>query len=167
MCEGSTLAYEKKTKSKRKEIAPPSRVCSEGGVLLPFVCHSLSFVVPSFVVPCHCSFRRLSFPAVCRSPLIVIPRHCSFPIVRRSRCWSFPLIRHPLSSSSSSTPPYLPTSSGSQAGWGCCVTWDWRRLAVVVTGERARCYPASRGSQQQRRGVSFGGWGCRSQDART
>ena len=139
-------------------------ICS----LFPTVSHSLLFVIP----------RRLSFPAVCRSPLLVVPRRWSFPvfghslplaipfsIIRCSRHWLFPLICYP-SSLLSSAPPYLPTSSGLQAGWGCCVMWDWRwssldregplppceqRLAATAQGcivrwvgdVRARCHPAT------------------------
>ena len=68
------------------------------------------------------------------------------PIVCRSPSWS-----------SSSAPPYLPMSSGSQAGWWCC---DVALVVVIVAGrKRAHCHPASRGLQRQCRAcVSFRGW---------
>jgi hypothetical protein len=97
-------------------------------LLFPTVGHS-----PSLVIPHH-----WSFPAVGRSLPIVIPHHCSFPVVHCSHRWSFPLICHP-SLSSSSAPPYLPMSSGSQAGWGCCVTWDWQWSSLDRKGPLPPC----------------------------
>lgn len=97
-----------KRKRKRKEIAPPSHICSEGGVLLPFICHSLLFVVP------HCSL----FPVVCCSPSFIIPCHLLFPVVCHSLplvicivCYLFTVVCCSPSWSSLSAPPYLPMSS--------------------------------------------------------
>ena len=91
------------------------------------ICHSLLFVAPHHcllpIIGCSSSLavsRCWSFPIFGRSLPLAIP----FPIICPSCCWSFPLICYP-SSLLLSAPPYLPTSSGSQARWGCCVTWDW------------------------------------------
>ena len=147
----------------------------------PTVAHSLSSVIPVvghsllLVVPCCWSFpiihhsHCLLFPVVGCFLRLVVPHRWSFPVVGRSlpllipHCPSFPLLVVPSHSSfilvvviSTSIPPYEQWLAG-RVGVLCDVG-----LALFGSGchwtERARCHPASRGSQRQCRGVSFGGW---------
>jgi hypothetical protein len=122
--------------------------CSSSLLFVSAIRHPRVHRSPFLVVPRRSSFP---FPVVrcSHSPLFTIPCRSSFPaavvsrnsssVVRRpgSPCSSFPAIRHRCRSSSSA-PPYPPTSSGSQAGWWRCVTWH---LRVVVVQKRGLLQP--------------------------
>jgi hypothetical protein len=126
------------------------RVCCPC-ICCPCVCHPCCsfppFIVPAFVVP-----HSWSFPVIrhSHSPPFIIPCRSSFPAAVVSRnsssvvcqpgspCSLFPAIRH-RRHSSSSAPPYPPTSSGLQAGWWHCVTWHLRVVVVQKRGPLQSC----------------------------
>jgi hypothetical protein len=136
---------------------------------------SLPFVVPAFVVPAFV-VPTIVVPAICcpRHPLS--PRSLSPPFVvpaihrPRIRCPCHSLsLCHPSLSSSLFVVPIIPairrfvvlgsivvsTSISPYEQWlaeGVVVLCDVASaVVVIIVQERARCHPASRGSQRQRR----------------
>jgi hypothetical protein len=128
--------------------------------------HSLSpcllsppFVVPTIRCPRVCYPRHLlSLPSIV--PAFVVPVICCPCVVHpcRPRCLlsplSLPFVCLLSWVPSSSAPPYPPTSSGSQTGWWCCVTWHrpwWLSLSRKgpVATLRAEAHSGSIGCRRR------------------
>jgi hypothetical protein len=136
---------------RRPRVCRPCRLSSPRLSSLPLVIPV--FVVPAIRCPCHPLSPPFVVPAI-RCPRVRRPHHSSslpfvvpvfvVPVIRRPcvirpcrpRCLlspsSLPFISLLSWVPSSSAPPYPPTSSGSQTGWWCCVTWHrpwWSSLS--------------------------------------